>query len=141
MKNKTGSILLSLVVAFMLWYYVISVVSPGSTETIYDIPVVFEGETVLTEDRGMMITSEADAVTVDLRLSGNRTDLAKVNKGNITIKVDLSKVYEAGTHHLRYSISYPGDIPSGAFKEESRYPGTITLDIYAKYTCTSFNDI
>ena len=90
MKSKFLSFLLSLAIAFVLWFYVITVVSPGSEEWINDIPVVFEGETVLTEDRGMMITSDSGDVLVDLRLSGNRTDLAKVNRGNITLKVDLS---------------------------------------------------
>ena len=51
MKNKFLSFLLSLTIAFTLWYYVITVVSPGSEEWYYNIPVVFEGETVLTEDR------------------------------------------------------------------------------------------
>ena len=129
MKNKTGSILLSLVVAFFLWYYVISVVSPGSTETIYDIPVVFEGETVLTEDRGMMITSQADEVTVDLKLSGNRTDLAKVNKGNITIKVNLARVYDPGQHELTYDIIFPGDVPVGALTTELKTPETVKLTV------------
>ena len=47
MKNKIWSVALSLFVAFTLWYYVISVVSPGSEEWYYNIPVVFEGETWL----------------------------------------------------------------------------------------------
>ena len=129
MKNKTGSILLSIAVAFTLWYYVISVISPGSAETIYDIPVVFEGETVLTEDRGMMITSSADEVTVDLKLSGNRTDLAKVNKGNITIKVNLARVYDPGQHELTYDIIFPGDVPNGALTTEIKTPETIKLTV------------
>ena len=129
MKNKTGSILLSLAVAFMLWYYVISVVSPGSAETIYDIPVTFEGETVLTEDRGMMITSRVEEVTVDLKLSGNRTDLAKVNKGNITIKVNLARVYDPGQHELTYDIIFPGDVPVGALTTEVKTPETIKLTV------------
>ena len=129
MKSKIWSIFLSLSVAFMLWYYVITVVSPGSTDTVYDIPVVFEGETVLTEDRGMMITSFGENMQVDLKLSGNRTDLAKVNKGNITIKVDLSKVYDPGEHELTYSIVFPGDVPQGALTTESKYPETIKLTV------------
>ena len=129
MKNKIWSIFLSLSVAFMLWYYVITVVSPGSTDTVYDIPVVFEGETVLTEDRGMMITSFGDNIQVDLKLSGNRTDLAKVNKGNITIKVNLAKVYDPGEHELTYDIIFPGDVPQGALTTESKYPETIKLTV------------
>ena len=129
MKSKIWSVFLSLVIAFVLWFYVITVVSPGSTDTVYDIPVVFEGETVLTEDRGMMITSFGENMQVDLKLSGNRTDLAKVNKGNITIKVDLSKVYDPGEHELTYSIAFPGDVPQGALTTESKYPETIKLTV------------
>lgn len=129
MKSKILSFALSLSIAFVLWYYVITVVSPGSTDTVYDIPVVFEGETVLTEDRGMMITSLSDNMQVDLKLSGNRTDLAKVNRGNITIKVDLSKVYDPGNHELTYSIAFPGDVPQGALTTESKYPETINLTV------------
>ena len=129
MKNKIWSALLSVLIAFTLWFYVISVVSPGSTETIYDIPVVFEGETVLTEDRGMMITSDTEDVTVDLRLSGNRTDLAKVNKGNITIKVNLARVYDPGQHELTYDIIFPGDVPNGALTTEVKTPETVKLTV------------
>ncbi len=129
MKSKFWSFLLSMTIAFALWYYVITVVSPGSEDWYYDIPVVFEGETVLTEDRGMMITSAANDVQVDLRLSGNRTDLAKVNKGNITIKVDLSKVYDPGEHELAYSIIFPGDVPQGALTVESKFPEAIKLAV------------
>ena len=129
MKNKIWSAVLSVAIAFTLWYYVITVVSPGSTETFYDIPVVFEGETFLTENRGLMITSDTKDVTIDLKLSGNRTDLAKVNKGNITIKVDLSKVYDPGEHELSYNIVYPGDVPQGALTTESKYPEAIKLSV------------
>jgi hypothetical protein len=120
---------LSLAIAFTLWYYVISVVSPGSEAWYYNIPVVFEGETVLNQDRGLMITSNIDDIDIDLKLSGNRTDLAKVNSGNITIKVDLSKVYDPGIHELSYSIAYPGDVPQGALTTESKSPETIKLTV------------
>lgn len=129
MKGKIWSMALSLFVAFTLWYYVISVVSPGSEDWVYDIPVVFEGETVLTEDRRMMITSASDDVLVDLKLSGNRTDLAKVNRGNITLKVDLSKVYDPGEHELLYTVVFPGDVPNGALTVESKYPEAVKLTV------------
>ena len=38
MKNKVLAILMSVVVAFGLWMYVITVVSPESEKTYYDIP-------------------------------------------------------------------------------------------------------
>lgn len=129
MKSKIWSAALSLLVAFTLWYYVITVVSPGTVEWRTDIPVIFEGETVLTEDRGMMITSNIDDIEVDLRLSGNRTDLAKVDASNITIKVDLSKVYDPGEHELFYTPVFPGDVPNGALTVEVKSPETIKLTV------------
>ena len=125
MKNKVRSFLLALVIAFGLWVYVITTVSPGSKETFYNIPVAWEGESVLQE-RGLMITQVSNA-SVNLTLSGTRKDLAKVNSGNITLRADLSRIYGPGTHSLGYSTSYPGDVASNAFVEESKYPENIIL--------------
>lgn len=131
-KSKIVSVLLSVVIAFALWLYVITVVSPGSEETFYDIPVSLQGESLL-EERGLIITSE-DIPTVDLTLSGNRTDLNNLNKSNITLIVDLSKVYEAGTHKLSYTPIYPGNIANDAIRETNRNPGQITLSFEQKIT-------
>lgn len=131
-NNKLVSALLSLAIAFGLWLYVITTVSPGSEDTINDIPVVFEGESVLAE-RGLMITSD-DNITVDLTLSGNRSDLVKLSNTNITIKVDLTKVYDPGVKELTYSISYPSDVPNDAFTEMNRYPGNVRLTVEKKQT-------
>lgn len=127
-RNKFVSILLSLAVAVGLWLYVITTVSPDSDETISGIPVIFEGETVLREERGMMITSDQN-MTVSLHLSGNRSDLAKLDKSNITIKVDLTKIYDPGEHELVYSYSFPGDVPSSAITVESKNPSTIKVTV------------
>lgn len=129
MKSKIWSAALSLFAAFALWYYVITVVSPGTVEWRTDIPVFFEGETVLTEDRGMMITSNIEDIEVDLRLSGNRTDLAKVDASNITIKLDLSKVYDPGEHELFYTPVFPGDVPNGALTVEVKSPESIKITV------------
>ena len=127
MKNKLGAALISICVAFALWLYVISTVSPESEATISGIPVVLEGETILNE-RELMITDQDD-LNVSLKLSGNRTDLSRVNKGNITIKVDLSKIYETGKKTLQYIPIFPGDVPSNAFVIENKYPEAITINV------------
>ena len=131
-RNKLISVLISIVVAFGLWLYVVNFVSLEHTETIYNIPIAFEGETVLTE-RNLMITSGKDA-TVNLTLTGSRADLAKVDKNNITLRVDLNKVYNEGDHRLTYDIIYPGDVPSNAFVEESKNPSAVAVTIEEKLT-------
>lgn len=127
-KSKLYSIALSVVIAFGLWLFVVSNVSRENDVTIYNIPVVMEGETVMNE-RNLMITS-VSANTVSLHLSGSRSDLNKVNSGNIIVKVDLSTIYEPGERIARqYSISYPENVPSDAFVVESKSPGSIYFDV------------
>lgn len=132
-RNKLYSILLSVVVAFGLWLYVVSNVSQEDEDTFYNIPVVMEGEAVLA-DRNLMITSVSNQ-TVSLKLSGARSDLSKVNSSNITVKLDLSKIYEPGEKiGLTYTISYPGDVPSNAFVVESKNPTTIYFNVDTRRT-------
>lgn len=130
MKNsKLWTLLISLVCAFVLWLYVISVVSPGSTDTYYNIPVVMQGQGAL-ESRNLIIM-KGGSPTVTLELSGNRSDLMELNSYNITVIADLSKIYDAGEHSLTYDILYPGHIANNAVEEQSRSPGT--LDIYVEW--------
>ena len=128
MRNKILSGLLSVAVAFGLWLYVITYVSYNDENTFYNIPVVFEGEAVLN-DRGLML-SDIEDTTITLVLSGSRSDLAKVNSSNITVKASLTGIYEPGENlELTYNISYPGDVPSNAFVEESKNPETVRISV------------
>lgn len=127
MRNKVLTALFSLAVAFGLWLYVITVVSPGSEATFYNIPVVFQGEGELT-NRGLMIASE-DTPTVTLKIAGNRSDLNNLNSSNITVIADVSKIWEAGTATLDYTVSYPGNIREDSMTIISRYPGKIELNV------------
>ncbi len=132
MKNKILSILLSIVVAFGLWVYVIYNVSPESEATIYDIPITAVGESVLNE-RGLMVTAWS-ATSVDLTLSGNRSDLNELTPANITLKVDLSTIYEAGVHTIEYTTSYPGSVAANSFTRVSQYPETVTVTVEKRDT-------
>lgn len=126
-KNKIMSILLSVIIAFGLWLYVVTFVSSEATNTIANIPIALVGETALTE-RSLMIT-EIDDDAVNLTLTGSRSDLGKVNNGNITLKVDLTKILDPGVHELEYDISYPGDVSNNAFSVDSKYPATIKITV------------
>ena len=128
MKDKIGSLILSVVLAAMLWTYVITMVSPNSKATVSDIPVVFENESWLLENKNLMITSGMNT-TVDLELTGNRSDLNKLNRSNITLKVDLTKVYEAGEREMTYSISWPNGVSGGDITVENRNPAGVKLTV------------
>ena len=131
MKSKATSILLSLVIAFGLWLYVVTNVSQEADYTIYNVPVVMEGETVLNE-RNLMITS-VSADDVDLTLSGNRSDLAKVNNGITVLKVDLTKIYDPGEKiALTYNPIFPSDVATNALTIENRHPANIFITVEAR---------
>lgn len=128
MKNKILSIALSAVIAFALWLYVISVVSPESEDTFYDIPVTFQNDVL--EERGLMIVS--DTPTVTLRLKGNRSDLNELNATNITILVNLSAIQAPGTQMLGYDVNFPGNIPRNAIETLSQNPNILQLKVENK---------
>lgn len=125
MKNKLLMILLSVIVAFAMWLYVVMVVSPESEDTFEGIPVVMDGTAAL-ESRNLMIVSDTN-LRVNLKLVGNRQDLNKLNSSNITILADLSQITEPGEHNVKYTISYPGTVQSGTIEAQEKVPQYVTV--------------
>ena len=127
-KNKLYSMLLSVLIAFALWLYVVTNVSQEDDITIYNIPVTMTGETVLAE-KNLMITS-VSSNTVSLNLSGARSDLNKVDNSNIIVKADLSGIDKPGDNiYLDYRISFAADVPNNAFTVEQKNPLGIYVDV------------
>ena len=127
MKSKLIVLLISLLVAFGLWFYVITVVSPDSEISINNVSVQSQGEKLLLEQSNLMVVTDMSDLEVDLVLNGNRTDLIKLSRSNITITVDVSKIDRAGKHEVTYDITLPGDIPSNAVSVQTRDPDRLTL--------------
>ena len=128
MKNKIWHIALSVVIAFALWLYVITTVSPESEDTFYDIPVTYQND--ILDERGLMIVSNTPTVT--LRLKGNRSDLNELNASNITILVNLAGIQAPGTQMVNYDIKFPGNIPDNAIETLSQSPNILKLKVENK---------
>lgn len=127
MKRKIVQALLAVAIACGLWIYVITAVNPDDKAVLYEVPVTLSGETFLHE-RGLML-SDRTTQTVTLTLSGNRSDLNKVNKSNVTVVADLSKIASMGKHQLSYDILFPGDVPDNAITVESHLPDTVMVNV------------
>lgn len=134
MKNKYVKIAASFLVAFCLWLYVVSAVSPESEETYSNIPVVIQNESALA-DRGLIIT-EIKTKTVKLTMQGKRTDLAKINSGNTTAVVDVSNILVADVYNLGFRESFPGDIADNAIVMQNRSPNKVTIVVENKMNKT-----
>lgn len=134
MKSKILAALLSLVIAIGIWFYVVTVVSPNAGKEYSAVPVQVQSETLLHE-RGLMIT-EMDVSSVTVEVEGNRIDLNKLNSANIIVAVDASKIYEAGTHELQYSVTYPGNVAQNAVTTVKKSPSTITVVVEERISKT-----
>lgn len=126
MENKRfASMLLSVIVAFGLWMYVINNVSTEQERTYRNVQVVLEGESVLRE-RNLMIVSDRD-LTVQVDLKGSRKDLNNLNSTNLTLTASLDGIYDPGEYQLGYRVGTPGNVPSGAVTVMNKQPSTITV--------------
>lgn len=119
MKKKLITAALSLTIAIGLWMYVVMVIGPEYKDTFRNVEVKLVGE--LNED--FMILGDHH-YTIDLVLSGNRSDLNKLNSSNILVELDQSKIQEVGRSPYRYEVQVPDTITI-----ESRSPAGITLEV------------
>lgn len=125
MKNKAGMILISIAIAFALWYYVISTVSPNFEQNYYGVKVNFENESVLM-DRDLMLVS-SQTPTVSMRLNGNRSDLSRLPTSSIIVTVDLGTIYEPGKYEKEYRVSVPAGY--GSVSVAKRLISTVSVEV------------
>ena len=131
MKNKVLTFLLSLAISFGLWLYVVTVISPESEATFFDISVELVGNDYLN-NQDLMVISATDNLRVDLTLSGKRSDLKKLSSSNITVIADLSQITQAGEQNLECSVSFP----SGGAEVLRQEPNKIKVVVAEKLTKT-----
>ena len=130
-KNKLGALALAFAIALGFWMYVVAYVSTEYSKTLYNIPVALEGKGMLT-DRQLMLLSDEDYL-VDIKVTGSRQDVSKIDSGNIQVVADLSGISEAGEYKLTYSVIYPGDVPSGSVSSQ-KDPDRVTVVVASKRT-------
>ena len=130
-KNKLGALALAFAIALGFWMYVVAYVSPEYSKTLYNLPVALEGKGMLT-DRQLMLLSEEDYL-VDIKVTGSRQDVSKIDSGNLQVVADLSGISEAGEYKLTYSVIYPGDVPSGSVSSQ-KDPDRVTVLVANKRT-------
>lgn len=124
-KNKIWKLVISCVVAIGLWVYVVTVVSPGSVKTYYDVPVNKRNFTGLSEK---FVITECNE-SIDVRLEGNRIDLNALDASSIVIEADLSAIQKPGTYHINYTSVPTGNFASNAFVVQKSEPEKLTIKV------------
>ena len=109
LDNKILYVILSVILAIILWFYVCMVQGDVREKQIENIQITFLGTDVLQEN-GLMLSG--DLPTVNITLSASMTTLPKLSADTITLKIDVSQLSEPGSYTMGYEISYPSGVSS-----------------------------
>ncbi len=98
-------IMVSVLLAFILWFYVMTVESPIHEEVFRGIPV----EVMLPASGELSIYSGYNA-TVDVTVSGKKSDLNQLSTQSFRATADASSYTQAGKYSIPVNIELPGHV-------------------------------
>lgn len=105
--SNTSYKIISLVIAIVLWVYVVTTLDPMKTETITDVPVQLLNAESLTA-RGLALSGEMN-YTVDVVVKGKRGDLLKLSADDIVANADLYG-FSIGKNYIPVMVQAPNDM-------------------------------
>ena len=115
--SKAFNIVLAILIAIGLWFYVTVEVNSTTSATIYNVPVTIVNEDVLTS-RGLMIAPSSE-LAVDLKVYGNRNA--------ITVSVDVADVQSAGEKEFQCKVTVPYTATGGSVAVQDQESYTVQL--------------
>ncbi len=133
-ESKWLYILLSILIATAFWMSVRAGEDPEMENRVRGIPVTTTGDRVL-ENQGLMIDAISHE-TATLTWKGSWSDIGQLDKNNVSITVDVSRISEPGTYQLEYSVNYPPTVPYSAISLHSSDPEQITVTVSKIYSDT-----
>lgn len=95
--------LLSLLLAVMVWVIVTTLVQPGTDKTITNVPINFEYDASKYTSLGLDIVNQPSG-TVSLYLEGNGYDLGGLEASDFVVYPDYSAVRGSGTAELKLRV-------------------------------------
>ncbi len=123
-SHNLGLKLLSLLLAILLWNYVItSNTSITRPKTVYNLTAYISGQSALNDHQLALIEDPSQQLTgISVTVEAPQADYSRVSAGNIQVVLDLSNVRSAGTQEvpLRATTSYG--------RVRSILPSSLTLD-------------
>lgn len=120
-----GLKLISLVIAFLLWFVVVSTDNPKETQTYYNIPVILKnGELLEQENKVYEVLDGTDVVRVSVRAPKNVHQQLRVS--DIVAEADMSKLTELNTIVINCSV------PNFDVESVTAYPDVMKLGIEEK---------
>lgn len=91
-SSDNSLMIMSFVIAIIIWIYTSFVIDPLITVSVNDIPIQFVGHEQL-EEKGLAVISES-ATTVAIEIEGSRKKMGSYDMHSIIAKADVSKADE-----------------------------------------------
>ena len=124
-RNKILSALLALVVSIGMWLYVVTVVDPNDTKTVYGIPVTYDSMEYLEENN--LILTSGSAVTVNVKFYGRRSELNQLTNSTVSAVADVSRITTEGEQSLSYEVITPDSVSVNSVQMTEKNPARLTV--------------
>jgi len=125
--SKIFTLVLSFIIACLLWGYVVNVVNEEITVHIKNVSVTFEGADTLLEERNLQVVT-GQTESVDLDVTGRRSEVQNLSRDNVSVTVDLGDIRNSGDYSLAYAVGLPDDIDEGSVSV-SRSPYYVRVSV------------
>ncbi len=133
-NRKMVNMALAVLLAFGLWFYVINVENPTGSANLRDLPVELQGESQLSE-AGLMVT-DLSQEAMNLKVTGKKKTLMKLDKKNVSLMVDVSAITEEGEYDLICKTVFPSHINTDNVAVSSWNERKVTVTVKKKGTKT-----
>lgn len=106
-KNNITIKILSLLIAFFMWTYVMNEVNPRTTQPFSNIKVTYLNQNYLSEAELELMEPKEAKVTV--KLAGRRSDIKTINPNDIIVQADLYG-YPEGMSRVPVEVKVPENV-------------------------------
>ncbi|MBQ4527744.1 MAG: hypothetical protein II998_06710 [Clostridia bacterium] len=130
MKSNTFYMIISVIIAILLWVYVVYEVNPIYEMWVRDVPVSTINVSELFNEGTLKINGEnkdvlTDTYVIDIKIRGKRNVVSSIDKNDISCVIDMITVDKAGSYTLRPSV----DVSKSNIEIVKVSPSSIRFDV------------
>lgn len=127
MNNNKFVLLLSLVIAWLIWVAVAMYASPEESLTIYNVPITVNTENSLVAQKGYENFWQSDD-KIDVTVTGPRYLITSLTPNDILVSANLNTVDKAGVSELALKVSLKESSQDITISEQSKKAVKIYFD-------------
>ena len=131
LKSELFFKIASVVIAAILWLYVVQFENPEFQISVSDIPVRIENELTLSQNN-LILTSQ-NKTTVSFRVKGRRQTVSALDKNSIYAYIDMKSVTSAGEYNLPVKVIFSENNLSVADNNAPKVHVTIENKVSTEY--------